>query len=197
MPNWCCTDYRIYGDKHARDDLYNSIKYLNSLDEPLIENGFGNLWLGCLVNQLGGDYNNVYCRGDITDYHNFDDHLWIQTETAWGEMDEVRHFIEKTYPSLKIYYMSEEPGMGQYYTNDATHEIFKCKYRVDIGDDTNGLYICDDFMTAEEIAEAINSEHVEDLHVEPDMDKINAAFEKYEEAHEDFYGEIYEYQITD
>ena len=49
MPNWCFTEYRCCGNKGELVDLKEKLDHLNSLPEPLVENGFGKLWCGCLV----------------------------------------------------------------------------------------------------------------------------------------------------
>ena len=54
MANWAYTSYRIVGKKEEVTDLYNKIQQLQNMNEPLEPNGFGNLWLGCLVKLLGG-----------------------------------------------------------------------------------------------------------------------------------------------
>ena len=133
MPNWCFTTYKIVGDIKEIHDLNNKLMKLDNMKEPLVPNGFGNLWLGCLVKILGGDAEKVYCRGDITEfsYNEENDVLTIDTQTAWAEMEEVRHFIEKVYPGLKIYYYEEEPGMEIYQTNDKHGHFFPKRFILD------------------------------------------------------------------
>ena len=106
MPNWSFNTYKCVGDIKEIHDLNNKLMELDNMKEPLEPNGFGNLWLGCLVKILDGDIEKIYCRGDITEfsYNEENNVLTIDTQTAWAEMDEVRHFIEKVYPGLKIYY---------------------------------------------------------------------------------------------
>ena len=65
MPNWCNTSYKFVGDKEEIADLYNKLQSLNDMPEPLVENGFGKLFLGCVVNLFGGDWKEIYCRGEI------------------------------------------------------------------------------------------------------------------------------------
>ena len=56
MPNWALTSYKFKGaDESQAKDLYQKIEALNKMDKPFVENGFGKLWLGCVVNYLGGD----------------------------------------------------------------------------------------------------------------------------------------------
>lgn len=197
MPNWCYTNYKVIGDEKQLKELFNAIDILDKMDRPFVENGFGNLWLGCLVTYLGGDWEKVACRGEITSYDKYSDSLSIATETAWAECHEVRKFLEEKFPKLEFYYISEESGMCEYYTNDKSGEVFRTRYRVDleIGDN----YLCDDCFTLQEAADMINSMKIEGLHVEPSLEAIRKALKDYEEEHEeeDCYGNIYEYEIED
>ena len=132
MPNWCDTQYKIIGKKEEVQDLYSKIQQLQNMEEPLESNGFGNLWLGCLVTILGGDWEKVYCRGKIIDFSLDDDSIMsIDTENAWSEMQEVRQFIQQIYPSLEILYYEEEPGWGIYQTNDHDKRFFSFRYILD------------------------------------------------------------------
>ena len=135
MPNWCDTQYKIIGKKEEVQDLYNKIEQLGKTEEPLVPSDFGNYWLGCLITILGGNWKEIHCRGSITCSSMDDDVLSIDTETAWGEMEEVRHFIEKVYPALKIYYYEEECGCEIYQTNDRHGQFFSSRY---IFDDQDG-----------------------------------------------------------
>ena len=131
MPNWAYTSYRIVGKAEEVQDLYSKLQELQNMEEPLEPNSFGVMWLGCLVTILGGNWKNIYCRGKIIDFSLDDGILSIETETAWGEMDEVRHFIEKVYPALKIYYYEEECGCEIYQTNDSHGHFFTSRYILD------------------------------------------------------------------
>lgn len=191
MPNWCHTHYRILGDKNQINEIYNAIEHLKSLPKPFVENGFGKLWLGCLVNYLGGDWHKVNCRGEITDYMRYDESLDIYTMTAWAECNEVRAFLEDKFPDISIYYLAEEPGMCEYYTNDKDGSNFHAKYMLYIEDILDGDY----YWTLQEVAEAINDLGIEGLHVEPDEQSINNVLSNYEESHEDFYYSFEKFQI--
>ena len=117
MPNWAYTTYKIKGSEKEVAALHKTIQDLEQREESLLPNGFGKLWLGNLVHALGGDWNDIYCRGHILDYSLENGILKINTETAWGEMSDVRHFIEQKYPSLQIFFQTEEPGMCIFQTN--------------------------------------------------------------------------------
>ena len=100
---------------------------MNNLEnrrKPLVDNSFGKTWLGCLVNKLGGNWQEVYCRGSWRDLDWNGAILRFNTETAWGPMNEVFKFIKTIYPSLKIYYQAEEDGMGVFITNDTEGSYF-------------------------------------------------------------------------
>ena len=177
MPNWASTAYVFKGaDEKQAQDLYNKIDSLSKMTEPLVPNGFGKLWMGCLVNLLGGDWNKVYCRGEIIDYNLNGNRLSIECETAWDEMPEFRHFIEQQYPGSKIYYCVEECGNEVYATNDADGEYFKDRYCLDSYD---GLEY---FETIEEAAKYIGERIGKEL--TPDFAKIESAIDDYMEEHD-------------
>ena len=177
MPNWASTAY-VFKAKNQEQakELYDKIDSLAKMDKPLVPNGFGKLWMGCLVNLLGGDWNKVYCRGEIIDYNLNDDHVSISCETAWGEMEEFRHFIEQQYPDSKIFYQVEECGNEVYATNDAEGEFFKDRYCLDSYD---GLEY---FETLEEAAKYIGKIIGKDL--KPAMGEIENAIDDYMEEHD-------------
>ena len=176
MPNWASTAYVFKAkDQEQAKDLYEKIDSLSKMTEPLVPNGFGKLWMGCLVNLLGGDWNKVYCRGEIIDYNLTDDHVSIECETAWDEMPEFRHFLEQQYPGSKIYYQVEECGNCVYATNDAEGEFFKDRYCLDSYD---GLEY---FETIEEAAEYIGE--IIDKELLLDFAKIESAIDDYMEEH--------------
>ena len=178
MPNWASTNYVFKGaDEKQAKDLYEKIDSLSRMKEPLVENGIGKLWLGCLVNLLSGDWNNVYCRGEIIDYNLNGDHVNISCETAWGEMPEFRHFLEQQYPGSKIYYCVEECGNCVYATNDSEGLYFKDRYCLHFYD---GLEY---FETIEAAAEFIGERIGKTL--KPNYAKIEREIDDYLEEHDD------------
>lgn len=189
MPNWCSTTYRIQGDSKDINSFHKLIQRLEKRKKPYVPNGFGNLWLGCIVNKLGGDWNKVYCRGEIVYYEkNEDGTLSIMTETAWSEMSEWRHFIESKYPSFKIYFSSEECGCEYYITNDSEGRYFPERYYLDSGEEP--LY----FETITEAADCV-SELVGEQ-TEANLDAINKALEKYMAEKEDIWYSFHEFTIV-
>ena len=130
MANWCFTTYKIVGDVKELGVLNDKLTELDAMETALVPNGFGVLWLGCLVRILGGDEKNVYCRGEVTEFNLNKEEgvLTMCTETAWAEMDEVRHFLKKVFPSFEIYFYEEEEGCQIYRTNDKDGRFFPERY---------------------------------------------------------------------
>ena len=124
MPNICTTNYVIEGEKKELDALYQTVKELQEMEQPAVENDFGPAWLGCLVKALGKDPNEVMCRGGWTELERVDDTLRMTFETAWTPCYEVTQLMKSVYPSLCIFYKAEEPGNGVYLKNDAEGKYF-------------------------------------------------------------------------
>lgn len=177
MPNWASTCYVMEAKPEQAKELYDKIDSLTKMERPLVENGFGILWMGCLVNLLGGDWNKIYCRGEIISYTLEDSHVSLSCETAWGEMPEFRHFIEQHYPGSKVYYCVEESGNCVYATNDADGLYFKDRYCLDFYD---GLEY---FETIEEAAKFIGARIGKEP--KPDFTEIENAIDNYLEEHDD------------
>lgn len=137
MPNWSTTDYFVIGSTKEIMDLNKKMEKLENRKKSLVKNGFGNTWLGNLVQYLGGDWEKVYCRGEwmCRNYDKERNALTFTTETAWQEMNEWRRFIESCYKTIKILYVTEEPRCGIYQTNDKEGIFFKSKYILDYGED--------------------------------------------------------------
>ena len=124
MANICTTNYVIEGEKKELDALYQKMKELQEMEQPLVENSFGPTWLGCLVKALGKNPDEVMCRGEWADLERQGDTLHMTFETAWTPCYEVTNLIKESYPSLRIYYKAEEPGNGVYLKNDAEGKYF-------------------------------------------------------------------------
>lgn len=151
MSNICFTTYKVVGCKVNVNKLYETIRDLDARKIALVENEWYHpqLWLGCLVKALGGNPDDINCRGTITNYEMCDDVLTISTETSWKEMSETRHFIETCFPNLKIYYLEEEEGCERFYTNDVSKLYFKERYYLEGFDDNRY------FETITEVAEYV------------------------------------------
>ena len=135
MPNWCDTSYKCVGDLKEVKSLHKVLKYMEKRKTSILKNGFGKMWLGNLVHKLGGDWEKSRCRGEITDFSLDGNVLTINQETAWCEQEGVRQIIEKTYPSIQVYFTEQEPGCGVFYTNDASGDYFPERYFLDSYED--------------------------------------------------------------
>lgn len=177
MPNWCNTSYKFVGDKEEIADLYNKLQSLNDMPEPLVENGFGKLFLGCVVNLFGGDWKEIYCRGEI-DYMEIcgDSMIQLSTMTAWGDMPEVWDFVCKNYPSIEYYYLAEEGGLCYYVNSDTTGEYFPEKYYI-LHAEGYSEYLDDDEELLEYIAEKIGAAEIESI------DQLDQLLEQYNKEH--------------
>lgn len=141
MPNWAYTQYIATGDKEQLQKLLAVMDELECMKAPgLHENGFGPTWLGNLVIKIGGDWEKVYCRGSWDNLQRTDDCIMFSVESAWGELNEVRHLIEEQFPGIKLYYQTEEPGMCIYQTNDDTGAYFPERYYLWVEDGDTEYY---------------------------------------------------------
>ena len=125
MPNLCFTQYAITGERREVRSLYNKMKRLQQRKTPLLPNGFGVTWLGCLVKSLGSAPEAVYCRGHWFNLSlDEDGTLRFDTEHAWSRPSEVEDLIFEVFPSVSIYYIEEELGMEVFQTNDVSGQYF-------------------------------------------------------------------------
>lgn len=152
MPNWCSTNYLVEGDEAQLNELYNAMKELTTAEESLVKNDFGKTWCGNLVAKLGGDWNEVWCRGywdypDLSTIPYKDGSkrkgLCFWVESAWRELSEWRNFLNEKFPLLHFFYVAEELGSDVFETNDIDHHFFVDKYIVNLGDG-NEYYTCDE-----------------------------------------------------
>lgn len=186
MPNWCNTTYKCVGPKKSVKALNDIIVNLQNATKPRVKNGFGKMWLGCLIDSFEGfDWEKYPCRGWIEDFcmDDLDDGqavLTIYQQTAWGEAVGVRYAINERFPDIQVYYSLEEPGFGLYVTN--SYEWFPCRYRVD-GYVAGACYVYEDCEDLEDVAAHLTNVFGEDIPA--DIDAINSYIEKWNKDHED------------
>lgn len=185
MPNWCYTQYKIKGSESEVAALYKTIQDLADKEESLLPNGFGKLWLGNLVKALDGDREKIYCRGQILDYSLENGILKINTETAWGEMSDVRHLIETKYPSLQIFFQTEECGMCIFQTNDATGEVFPERWLLDWNDEKKDVFIWEYFTDLPAVIEYLKDNGIITAAIEPTKAAIIAVLDQIQEERPD------------
>ena len=193
MPNWCSTTYKCVGDLKDVKTLHKILKYIDKRKTTILKNGFGKWWLGNLVYKLGGDWEKCSCRGEITDYSLDGNVLIINQETAWCEQEGVRQIIEEKFPSIKVYFMEEEPGCGVFDTNDASGDYFPERFYLDGYDDS--AY----FETIEEAAKYVSE--IVGHKVEASVNAVSQALDDYIEEHEeenpDLFYSFHEFTVID
>lgn len=178
MANWAFTQYKIRGREDEVTALHQTIKNLEQRDESLLPNGFGKLWLGNLVHTLGGDWEKIYCRGEILDYSLDNGILTMNTETAWGEMSDTRHFVMSKFPTLEVFFQTEEPGMCIFQTNDAKGEYFPEKWLLDWNDEARSLWIWEYFTDLPAVIEFLKNNEILTKDIYPSYGAISAALDE-------------------
>lgn len=141
MPNWCSTDYTLYGNKENVMRLYYDLKNTVDIDRTKENKPFtflGNsYWLGYIQKSLLSDVEELPARGEISyideDIALYDSDmatLKLSTETAWVACSELMDKLAEKY-DLMLFYYSEEPGCGIFETNDAEGQFYSFRYMVD------------------------------------------------------------------
>lgn len=193
MPNWCDTTYKIVGPLKSRKAFVAMLDHLNSLPEPLVPNGFGKLWLGCIVSYLGGSCEEIYCRGQILGYRRIRNQLILNVESAWGEPLETREFLQSKFLDLQFFYQSEEPGMCVFETNDKERKYFQERYILDFSDESReGCYLWVYFGTLRSAAQFVSFHCVEGRKVKPTMEGIREALDTYQNEKPDDVSYLFE-----
>ena len=185
MPNWCSTTYKCVGDLKEVKSLHKILKYIDKRKTTILQNGFGKWWLGNLVHKLGGDWEKYRCRGEIMDYSLDGNVLTIYQETAWCEQEGVRRIIEENFPSIKVYFIEEEPGCGVFCKNDSSGEFFPERFYLDSYEDNEY------FETIEGAAKSVSE--IVCHEVEASVKSINEALDAYVAEHEKEQGVFYSF----
>lgn len=197
MPNWAYTQYKIRGREDEVTALHQKIKDLEQREESLLPNGFGKLWLGNLVHTLGGDWEKIYCRGEILDYSLDNGILTMNTETAWGEMSDTRHFVMSKFPTLEIFFQTEEPGMCIFQTNDAKREYFPEKWLLDWNDEARSLWIWEYFADLPAVIEFLKNNEILTKDIYPSYGAITAALDELQNQQPDISYMFEEFKVVD
>ncbi len=111
--------------------------------------------------------------------------LRLNVESAWGEMDETRQFIQSKYPGLKIIYQAEESGMCIFETNDKDGTYFPHRWILDFTDESRNLYFYEYFETLPEAADFLKQFCLPGMEIEATKESILAALDDYQNEHPD------------
>ena len=128
MPNWCTTNFVVEGEQKDLDRLYEMMDRLGKMEKPLVENGFGPTWLGCLLTELGEDFQNYHCKGDWYNLSRQDKTLRFDTDTAWNPAYDIIDLLEHKFPTLYFYFRAEEPNNDIFVKNDEQGIYFPEQY---------------------------------------------------------------------
>ena len=193
MSNLCMVSYACEGTVEQMEELNAVLALLQKAKEPIVTNGRGNLWLGCIVTYLGGNWEEVECRGEVLDFYYNGETLSMEQDTDWCEQAGFRRFLEQRFPGLKIYYLETESDTGWGGTNDVEGKYFPYRYYMSTSEDYEF------FSSLEELAE--RASQIVGFKVEPDFDVIWEALEEYTDEHEDdeveSYYNLYEIELLD
>ena len=210
MPNWAYTTYKIVGDNQEElQDLHEKLTTLQRLSEEhrlacreaqkndlpipeppsqIVDSGF-NFFLGTVVKAFGGNWEKMNCRGGIESVKELHDGIFeLDTETAWGEMNEVWDLVMSHYETLSYYYLAEEPGNLHFVTNDIDEEYFPENYYIydSVLSQTEYAHCDEDLL--EYMAKTLEVEKIDSL---KELDKL---LEEFDENNPDeclYYHEIY------
>lgn len=185
MANWCFSNYIIEGPKEDLDALDNIMTSLKQMEKPLVENGFGVWWCGCIVAILGGNTQEIYCRGEVIDYSYEGGVIKMQIESAWSELREFRLFLLKKLPKLKFYYQSEEPEMCVFNTNDKDGRYFSERWLLDWNDEAKNLYIYEYFKDLPAVIEYLKENGIITKVIHPTKEAIIAVLDEIQEERPD------------
>lgn len=178
MPNWAYTIYIVRGDGEEVGRLHQVIKELDDRAESLLPNGFGKLWMGNLVHVLGGDWEKVYCRGEILDYDmTAEGALRFDVESAWSELDEVRALILSRFPKLDIRFQSEEPDMDYFTTNDDSGATFSDRWLLDWEDEASNRYVREYFPDLPAVAAFLKEQNIISDAIDPTESSLKTALD--------------------
>lgn len=196
MPNWCYTTYYIEGDREEIFKFGEMLYELEKLSDSRIPNDFGNLFLGCLIDYLGGDWESTPCRGYIMEWertHSGD--IIIEVESAWQEPSETRKFLKEKFPGLNFWFRSEEKGNEYFVKNDVTGKYFNEKFIVECYDPETRV---DESEYFEDIAEIpIYLKEKLGLECPADFDVIKLVFDQWRDENDDRLGFIAKFDIVD
>ena len=195
MPNWCFSSYVLEGNEQEIKKLNKTLDKLMSRKQPAVKSDFGNNWLGCLVNALGGDWHKIYCRGTWDDKNLTGNILRLTTETAWGPMNEVFDFICEKFPSIRYYYASEEPMMGEFFTNDKEGKYFPDRFQIELCTPKDN-YDNEYFLTLGDALRWLTENYSPDSPLRSEED-VEALCDKWQEENEDAYISLHTYRVVD
>ena len=138
MPNWCSTDYTIFGSEEKVRKAHDVVQ--EALQTVYVDADKG--WLGNLLYYFG-DYEEgtTYCRGFVQDVGDVvadgnESSFSIAVEDAWGPHEyPIENLCRKF--GLQYVYCAEEPGCDVFVNTDISGKYYPQQY---VLDDFNEYY---------------------------------------------------------
>lgn len=111
--------------------LFAQLRKVTQIDYPEGTKEHG--WYGLLSVMRGKDAEDVYAKGSIEDIQWYDDHIFMQTETAWEPQDDVvMDMLDcKECSELDFELLAEEGGNEIYINTDTSGRFFSDRYVLD------------------------------------------------------------------
>ena len=137
MPNWCSTKYVAFTDCEDKSELKRLHDNLTSaMQTPsVVENGFGEGWLGDIALKHGLNWEDIPCRGTIEHLDEYDEDsvsFSFATETAWEQCDELWDAVISQYEGVSHVYISEELGNAHFVNSDIEGRFLPEKFLLDM-----------------------------------------------------------------
>lgn len=137
MANWCSNVFAIYPrnesdlGKAQLKRLFAQLRKLTQIDYP--EGTDSHNWYGLLSVMRGRKESEIAARGSIDDIQWEEDHILMQTETAWEPQDDiVADMLDcKECSELEYVFIAEEGGNEIYINTDDSGRFFRDRYVLD------------------------------------------------------------------
>lgn len=178
MANYCTTSYVVEGGKKDLDSLFETMDRLGKMEKPLVDNGFGPNWLGCLLTDLGEASDDYQCGGAWYNLSHQGNILRFETETAYSPSYDVIDFLQDRFPSLRFYFRAEEPGCELFVKNDRDGKYFPEHYYLNLLSPDCEVDEFKAFNTLEDIYQFISEKAGIPIQTEDDFDRLQSEWEE-------------------
>lgn len=190
MPNWASTQYVVTGDKKQVRKLYNKMRSIEKKVDRKKGKKYFEYQMWRLIKATGVNPDGICCRGTWSDLDLENNVLKFNTETAWGEMNEWRNYIEEKF-DVFFYYYTEEPGCIIYETNDIEGLYFPARYQLyeEIRQDYNYYDTLDELIR--DVGKLLGVSGLKTI------DDCRKAFDDYSESKQEICYSINEIELAD
>ena len=196
MANWAYTSYAIEGNRESLEKIYEAILH------PDVKEGSTEGWEGNVLRALGIEWEEAkpggegkHIRGFISDepWWGDDEHTFLrfEAEEAWNVTD-FDCILMENLKDVKVYWTTEEEGMGIYVTNDKKGKYFPYRFFVDtcINDNYSNDYFKDKDSAYKWLSKITDGK----IKTTEDAKAFN---EKHDEEGDDDFIYVHEYKVID